>query len=293
MSISRRQLLGLGAGAAVLGGAGLAAGVATDRLPGRVKIGYKLQLDGSPVARPEGPAGPVTSHTFSSEHRPGVDEPWALSLPPDTPAKGLPVVVVLHGWGDDHAFCFDQIGMGVLQARVVADGGQPFALASLDGEESYWHRRANGVDWARLVSEGLLGELDTMGLDTSRLGLIGWSMGGYGALRLAAEELHGKVKAVASMATAIYPAWGQSPHATAFDDEADYNRNNLNDKIPQLAGLPVHLACGMNDHYIRINRWLAEQLDPEPQTMFQLGDHTANFWRKAAGPQLRFLADRL
>ncbi|GAA1388515.1 hypothetical protein [Luteococcus peritonei] len=292
MGISRRQLLGLGAGACLAGGAGVGYGIVTDRLPGRVEIGYKLQLDGGEVPRPEGPTGRMVTGSFRSEHRPGVPEPYAVSLPPGHEAKGLPVVVVLHGWGDDHRFCFEQVGMDVMQAAMVADGAQPYALASLDGEHSYWHRRADGVDWARLVSEGLLGELGRLGLDTARLGLIGWSMGGYGALRLAAEELHGAVRAVGSMATAIYADWDDAPQKYAFDDEADYAANNLNDKLDRLQGLPVHLACGINDHYITRSRWLADQIHPE-QTMFQLGDHTVRFWRKASPDQLRFIADRL
>lgn len=270
----------------------MAWGIATDRLPGRVQLGYKLQLDGGEVPLPTGPAGELTTDSFTSTFRPGAPEPYALSLPPGHRAEGLPVVVVLHGWGDDHRFCFDQVGMGVAQARMVADGATPFALVSLDGDHSYWHRRADGVDWARLVSDGLLDELDRLGLDTSRLGLLGWSMGGYGALRLAAEELHGRVRAVGSMATAIYPDWAHAPQGDAFDDEADYAANNLNDKLDRIRGLPVHLACGLNDHYIHVNRWLADEL-PATQTMFQLGDHTVRFWRKASPAQLRFIADRL
>ncbi|WP_460704514.1 hypothetical protein [Luteococcus sediminum] len=60
---------------------------------------------------------------------------------------------------------------------------------------------------------------------------MGWSMGGYGALRLAAEELRGKAKAVASMATAFYEDFEHCPHPDAFDDEADYETNTLSGRI--------------------------------------------------------------
>ncbi|MFZ2260670.1 MAG: alpha/beta hydrolase-fold protein [Luteococcus japonicus] len=293
MTITRRQALGLGAAGTAVGGAGVATGVWTRKLPGRTRVGYWLGLGGDPEPMPTDPAGAVRQATFSSDARPGVLEKWALALPPGVEAEGLPVVIVLHGWGDDHRFCFDELGLHHYQARLVAEGCQPFALVSLDGDHSYWHRRADGVDWARLVSEGLVQELAKLGLDISRLGLIGWSMGGYGALRLAAEELHGKVRAVASMSTAIYPDWEHCPQGDAFDSPADFEANGLVNRLDRLDGLPIHLSCGVNDFYIDMSKRMAEELSPAPQTMWRRGDHSANFWRRSAPVQLRFLADHL
>lgn len=275
------------------GAAAVGAGVWERKLPGRHRIGYWVGLDGDPVPMPTDPPGQVSFATFRSDARPGVDEPYAVSLPTGQQMKGLPVVVCLHGYGDDHRFAFTDLGFDRFQNRVVSEGHQPFALVTLDGEHSYWHKRADGVDWARLVSDGLVPELTRLGLDTSRLALMGWSMGGYGALRLAAEELQGKVKAVASMATAIYEDFEHCPHPDAFDDEADYEANNLNDRIGRLKGLPIHLACGVNDFYIDANQWLEDNLEPTPETLFVKGDHEPDFWRRAAPVQMRFLADRL
>ena len=38
-----------------------------------------------------------------------------------------------------------------------------------------------------MVLDELLPMLGSMGLDTSRVGFMGWSMGGYGAMRLGAK----------------------------------------------------------------------------------------------------------
>ena len=43
------------------------------------------------------------------------------------------------------------------------------------------------------------------------------------------------------------------------------------DRLDRLDGLPVHLACGVNDKYIEIDQWLAGQLSPTPQTMWAIG----------------------
>lgn len=291
--LTRRQVIGAAGGTvAALGAAGV--GVERGLLPGRQRVGSLLGADGDPVPMPTDPAGGVVEGApFASRWRPGTPEPWAWSTPPGLSPTGLPVVVVLHGWGDDHRFCFDRLGMHRFQARVVAEGHQPFVLASLDGERNFWHPHHSGPDWARLVAEGLLGELGRLGADTTRLGFVGWSMGGYGALRLAADELHGRVRAVGTMSTALYQRLADCPHEGAFDDEADFRANRLVDRLDRLRGLPVHVACGVNDRYLRINQWLAGQLDPGTQVMWRRGNHTPDLWRLAAPVQLRFVADHL
>lgn len=295
--ISRRALLGAGTVAAAGTGA-LGYGVWSWRLPGRLWLGYRLQLDGSPEPVPTDPAGPVHEASFESSFRPGTPEPWAWAAPltatgEEMSPKGLPVVIVLHGWSDDHRAAFDQLAAHRYAARLANEGSQPMVVASLDGGLSYWHKRSD-AEWARLVSDGLVPELERLGCDTSRIALMGWSMGGYGVLRLAAEELRGKVRAVASMSTAIYSHWTTGLQGSAFEDEADYAANNLNDKVGQLQGLPTHLACGVNDPYIPMSKWLADQLDPATtQTMWRRGDHSFNFWRHAAPVQLKFIADRI
>ena len=76
-------------------------------------------------------------------------------------------------------------------------------------------------------------------------------------------------------------------------DEADFRANRLVDRLDRLRGLPVHVACGVNDRYLRINQWLAGQLDPGTQVMWRRGNHTPDLWRLAAPVQLRFVADHL
>ncbi|MBV9098912.1 MAG: esterase, partial [Frankiaceae bacterium] len=50
---------------------------------------------------------------------------------------------------------------------------------------TYWHRRSDGDDPQLMLLTEFIPLLASRGLRTDRLGLAGWSMGGYGALLLA------------------------------------------------------------------------------------------------------------
>ena len=125
--ISRRRLLGLGAGAAAA--ASLAACTAGT----------------TPV-----PAAPVSMRTgsFTSQFRPQTATGWSLAVPgtgnsPGSPggaaASKPPVALFLHGTGADHRMIFDDLGAGDVLSQHVARGGTPFAIAAVDGGESWWH----------------------------------------------------------------------------------------------------------------------------------------------------------
>ena len=100
--------------------------------------------------------------------------------------------MALHGYGDgdgddddddddDADWPFDRVHV----ERQVAQTG--LAVATVDGGNSYWHARRSGVDPASIIVQELLPLLARKGLDTERIALMGWSMGGYGALLLASR----------------------------------------------------------------------------------------------------------
>jgi pimeloyl-ACP methyl ester carboxylesterase len=85
-----------------------------------------------------------------------------------------------------------------LAATVAPGAVAPFALASVDGRSSYWHRRVGGEDRMAMLLQDFLPLLaDRHGLARGPVALVGWSMGGYGAV-LAAEEHPGRFAAVAA-----------------------------------------------------------------------------------------------
>src|SRR6202035_3611371 len=61
------------------------------------------------------------------------------------------------------------------------------AVVCADGGDTYWHEHADGDDPAGMIVHEVLPRLAAAGLDTSRVGLTGTSMGGYGALLLAEQ----------------------------------------------------------------------------------------------------------
>ena len=124
-----------------------------------------------------------------------------------------PVAVVLHGRGNNHASAFDRNYLGLdrfLAARVRA-GGTPFALASVDGGETYWHERDGGEDAGAMVVDEFIPMLAEHGLDTRRVGFLGWWMGGYGALALAGRLGPARTVAVAAESPALWHDFADRP----------------------------------------------------------------------------------
>ena len=168
-------------------------------LPGRVYLHSALGLTGEDGVIPEVEPGVRITRTFNSRSR-GRQVTWSAAYPPGVPDNArLPVVLALHGRGGDHRFAYDQLGLDRFVASGVAGWPTPFAVVSVDGgTDSFWHRRTNGDDPADMLLTELLPRLAERGLRTERIGLIGWSMGGYGALLLA-ERHADRLAAVAAV----------------------------------------------------------------------------------------------
>ncbi len=150
---SRRALVlgGLGLGAA--GVAGVAVGVEQGALPGATRVRAGLGLNGEPGRVPDAAPGRVVHGSFVSRARGGVRTGWSVAYPPGG-ASGLPVLVVLHGLGGDHrAAMSPNLGMDRFLAAGVKAGRPPFAIASVDGGTTYWHRRSDGEDAGAMVLE--------------------------------------------------------------------------------------------------------------------------------------------
>src|SRR5690625_3143345 len=137
--VTRRAALRLGVGAA--GAAGLL---------GSGMLGSSTQ---SRAAPPSDPTGPVAtgnpyptreSGSFVSAARGGVETNWIIARPPGQTAPLRPVIA-LHGKGSDAAGVMD-LGVEDGLAKLVGAGHPPFAVVSVDGGDTYWHRRTSGDD---------------------------------------------------------------------------------------------------------------------------------------------------
>lgn len=224
--------------------------------------------------------------TLSSRFWPDKEVRWRLARPErqDTSSVPQPLVVALHGHGGDADWPF----AGVHIERHVASSG--LALASVDGGDFYWHARRSGIDTGRMVVEELLPLLGAKGLAIDRIGLFGWSMGGYGALLIATRLGPRRVAGVVAASAALWRSPGESA-AGAFDDREDFVRNDVFAARGKLRGIPVRLDCGRDDPFIEANRAFAREL-PGAVVTFDAGAHTEEYWTAHAGAQMSWLAER-
>lgn len=234
------------------------------------------------------PAGvDLQEGTFSSRFWPDHPVRWRLARPArqGSVAARQPLVVALHGRGGDADWAFNSVN---IEHHIASTG---LAVATVDGGDFYWHARSNGVDPGSLVVHELLPLLAGRGLATDRIGLIGWSMGGYGALLLAGTLGPSRMAGVVATSAALWQSPGDSAPG-AFDDRSDFTRNDVFSRRPELARIPVRLDCGSEDPFIVANRAFARGL-PSAAATFDPGAHTEQYWTAHAASQLAWLKAHL
>ncbi|MDA8282915.1 MAG: alpha/beta hydrolase-fold protein [Actinomycetota bacterium] len=226
-----------------------------------------------------GSGGEEVSGSFASRYMPG-RVGWTISLPAGKPAG---VLVCLNGYGGNHRWAFD-LGVPAAAASV----GLHVAVAGVDGgHDSYWHRRANGTDAQAMLLREFL-PLVRRRVGGVPCGLMGWSMGGYGAL-LAAEVARADFVALAVASPALWLAPADTAPG-AFDSPADFYANDVWPHLGRLEGMAVSVACGTSDPFYPVTRVLVADMHFPHHVWFAPGGHDAAFWRAAAPVQLRAIA---
>jgi enterochelin esterase-like enzyme len=269
--VSRRGLL--------VGGAAAAATVATagiggllveeDRLPGRTRL-HQLLGNGPGTPFPTDPPGTLVSGTFVSQARRGVRVGWTVAYPPGTPTDArIPAMVVLHGRGGDHTTAFTDLGLDRYVGVAVAGGAAPLAVATVDGGSGYWRPEPDGADAGAMVVDELLPLLVRRGLLVDRPPLAGWSMGGYGALRLAGLGLV-DTTSVATLSPAVHR-----------DEPTD--RDDVLHHPERLRGVPVQVSVGSGDSFRPVDDELVAGLrraGVDVSFHGGHGAHQARYWRR-------------
>src|SRR5690625_3945807 len=201
--VTRRAALRLGVGAA--GAAGLL---------GSGMLGSSTQ---SRAAPPSDPTGPVAtgnpyptreSGSFVSAARGGVETNWIIARPPGQTAPLRPVIA-LHCKDGDAAWVMD-LGVEEELAKLTASGRPAFAVVAVDGGNTYWRPHASGEDSGAMVLGELIPMLADKGIDTSRVGFMGWSMGGYGAMLLGTRLGPARTAGICAISPAIYMKIGRA-----------------------------------------------------------------------------------
>jgi enterochelin esterase-like enzyme len=295
VAITRRNLIGWGALGAVagLGGWGL---LANERVvPGRSVLDTvfgRCNVDTPPP--PEATPGRTFRSSFYSRKR-NRSVNYMLGYPPGVRLDAvLPVCLCLHGYGENERAAFDTLGYHKLLAAAVKAKVPPFVLASVDGGGGYWHPHPDDDPLGMLTTEFPV-ILTQHGLPVDRFALLGWSMGGFGAL-LAATEQPATYAAVAANAPAFWPSYGDahSVNPGAFSSEEEWNTwGNLPPRVEKLRYANIRIDCGESDPFEPVVSDLRGQL-PDPGVVhIAKGCHDATFWRSLAPLQLKMIGDAL
>ena len=299
-SVSRRRLLywlAGGMGAVTIGGAAGLELVSHGVLPGKQ---FLDQIDGA-CSVPAPPlsfqaVGPSLSGRFfsSNRHR---EVGYTIAYPPGhRPGDELPLVVMLHGFGNDHTTAF--VGMTPAQAVALRWDGHPLtamALITVDGGDGYWNPHPGDNPMAMVVDEVIpLCRRRGLGVAPHRIGMMGISMGGYGALAIA-ERNPGLISAVAAISPAVWTSYAQAhaANAGAFASPSAFASGDVIAHADSLVSIPVRVASGVDDPFHPGVVELLRALPKDSVTDVSAGCHTDPFFLEQEPPSLAFLSHHL
>jgi len=290
--------LGLaGAGTLVAGGAALFELVEHGVLPGKATLDV---IDGAcDVSQPPlhfVQSGPSYSKQFYSHAR-SREVGYTIAYPPGhKPGDRLPLVVMLHGEGGDHTSGVG--GMSPAQALALqVDGAplRPMAIVTVDGGSGYWNPHPSDDPMGMVVDE-LIPLCRGLGLGRPpyKVGVLGTSMGGYGAI-LFAEKFPHLFRAVAAISPAVWTSYAQarSVNAEAYASPAAFAAADVVTHARALAGIPVRVASGNDDPFHPGVLALAKALPPAAVVELSAGCHSGSFFLQQTPPSLAFLSRHL
>jgi pimeloyl-ACP methyl ester carboxylesterase len=242
---------------AALGGAGAAAGVVP--VPRRIR---RMMADTGPNGViPAAPAGQVRLEKVHSTARGRQVGLWTAVPAGFGSGKGLPVCLILHG-GSATTANYTSFGFANFLTSAVRHGAPPFVLAGADGGLSRWEGDGAGDDPQRMLREEIPAWCTARGFDASRLAAYGWSMGGYGSLRLA-ERNPDLLRMVAVLSPAV------APGDPAFVDAS------------KLAPSRTGVWCGRSDPFFPAVQEFVRLIEPHPAVAsWSKGAHQRGYWNR-------------
>jgi hypothetical protein len=133
-----------------------------------------------------------------------------------------------------------------------------------------------------------------LGVSPHQIGLMGISMGGFGALAIA-ERYLGLASAVAAISPAVWTSYEQA-HAVdagAFASASAFGKVNVIKHASELRGIPIRVASGVDDPFHPGVEELVSVLPPHNTDVISAGCHTNSFFLEQEPPSLSFLSRHL
>ena len=172
----------------------------------------------------------------------------------------------------------------------------PIVVLLNGGRHSWYHDREDGRWGSMILDEAIPDAVRRFDVRPDRIAIGGISMGGYGALHLAARRPHAFC-AVGGHSAALYESAGASPRA-AFDDAADFARNDVYRaaRRGRFDRLPVWIDGGSKDPFRAADAAFASVLRARGvDVTYHVwpGAHTASYWNAHMEEYLAFYAAAL
>jgi len=175
---------------------------------------------------------------------------------------------------------------------------------TVDGGAGYWNPHPGDNPQAMLTDE-VIPMCQRRGLGTEsrsgarRIGVMGVSMGGYGALLLA-EKFPDLISAAAAISPAIWTSYAQAraANAGAYASAADFAADDAVTHAAALVRVPVRVAAGYGDPFYPGVQALTRALPKRtggvpPEVSFSNGCHDSSFFTAQEPASLAFLARHL
>jgi pimeloyl-ACP methyl ester carboxylesterase len=179
--------------------------------------------------------------------------------------------------------------------RIDGEPLEPMALVAADGGNGYWNPHPGDNPMGMVIDEVIpMCQSQGLGRDDQRIGTMGISMGGYGALLLAEKYPH-LISAVAAISPAVWTSYAQAQgaNAGAYASAQDFAANDVVTHASALSGLAVRVASGNSDPFHPGVEALVGVLPPHAVVDLSNGCHTGPFFREQEGPSLAFLGEHL
>lgn len=172
----------------------------------------------------------------------------------------------------------------------------PIVVLVNGGRHSWYHDRRDGRWGSMILDEAIPDAVRRFHARADRIAIGGISMGGYGALHLAALRPH-EFCAVGGHSAALYQSFGASA-PVAFDNAADFARNNIFRAARQgrFDRLPVWIDAGLNDPFFGADAAFVSLLQARGVDVSYhvwAGGHTASYWNAHMAEYLRFYESAL